>query len=236
MLGHSSLVADNQWTVAAEELWEQGFSRIGILLTAHDCKELRDLYSEPERFRSRVDMARYWFGNGEYQYFRYPLPELISLLREALCARLYALANSWMAALGIDAHFPRELKAFLEQCRSRGQTRPTPLLLRYRAGDFNCLHQDIYGEIVFPFQVVFGLSDPPLDYEGGEFLLVEQKPRAQSRGHGLHLAQGEALVISTRFRPVKSTRGYYRANVRHGVSTVTLGERFTLGIVFHDSK
>jgi uncharacterized protein len=227
---------DVHWESVTKILWEHGLSRLGVLLSKDECRDLRGLYSEPERFRSRIDMLRYRFGRGEYQYFCYPLPETVSRLRNELYAHLAHVANSWMAALRISATFPERLDGFLEQCRAHGQERPTPLLLRYRTGDFNCLHQDVYGELVFPFQVIVGLSDPAGDYSGGELLLVEQKPRAQSRGHAIRLAQGEGIVISTRFRPVKSSRGFYRAVVRHGVSTVTFGERFTLGIIFHDSK
>ena len=194
------------------------------------------MYPDPTRFRTKIDMARFRFGRGEYQYFRYPLPELISRLRKVLYANLYEIANAWMSALNIDAKFPATLDTFLEHCRKRGQVRPTPLLLRYQMGDFNCLHQDVYGEVVFPFQVIIALSEPGTEFKGGELLLVEQIPRAQSRGHVLTLARGEAVVISTRFRPIKGARGFYRATVRHGVSTVIAGERFTLGIVFHDSK
>lgn len=215
---------------------EQGFRRIGVLLSEDECTELRDLHSESERFRSHIDMARYRFGKGEYQYFRYPLPETVSRLRYQLYPHLAAIANSWLTAVEIATEFPEDLSAFLKQCRAHGQARPTPLLLRYRTGDFNCLHQDIYGELVFPFQVIVALSEPGLEYEGGELLLVEQKPRAQPQGHAIRLARGEATVISTRFRPVKGRRGFYRAIMRHGVSTVTSGERFTLGIIFHDSK
>ncbi len=236
MFAECSRVTKIQWSSVAETLWENGFSRIGNLLSESECRELRSLYVEPERFRSRIEMARFRFGRGEYQYFRYPLPETVLHLRCGLYAGLAPLANEWMAALGIESDFPPELDTFLEQCRARGQTRPTPLLLRYRTGDFNCLHQDIYGELVFPFQVVVALSDPASDYSGGELLLVEQRPRAQSRGHAIHLAEGEAVAITTRVRPVKSARGFYRATIRHGVSTVISGERFTLGIVFHDSK
>lgn len=235
MITRSSRVAEVQWSRAIEALSETGFSRLGVLLSPNECREIRDLYSEPERFRSRIDMARYRFGRGEYQYFRYPLPEIVSHLRTKLYPYLAPVANTWMAALGSANRFPDDLDAFMEQCRANGQTRPTPLLLRYGAADFNCLHQDIYGDLVFPFQVIIGLSDPA-EYVGGELLLVEQKPRSQSRGHVIVLCQGEAVVITTRFRPIKSSRGYYRAIVRHGVSTITSGERYTLGIVFHDSK
>jgi uncharacterized protein len=182
------------------------------------------------------DMARYRFGNGEYQYFKYPLPDTVAELREKLYRYLAPVATDWMEALGMRTRFTGELTGFLEECNSHTQTRPTPLLLRYQTGDFNCLHQDVYGEVVFPFQVIIGLSDPHTEYAGGELLLVEQKPRAQSRGDGIRLGHGEAVVITTRFRPVKNSRGFYRATVRHGVSTITAGERFTLGIVFHDAK
>lgn len=231
-----SRVAEFSWARVSENLWHDGFSRIGILLTESECQDLRSVYSDSGRFRARIDMARYRFGRGEYQYFRYPLPELVSQLREAVYECLYQTANAWMLALRISARFPEKFTAFLNQCRERGQIRPTPLLLRYRAGDFNCLHQDVYGDVVFPFQVIVALSAPNVDFRGGELLLVEQRPRAQSRGHALTLARGEAAVVSTRFRPVKGARAYYRATVRHGVSTVVSGERFTLGLVFHDSK
>lgn len=224
------------WEKIRQALWESGFARLGILLSQAQCRALRRLYHEPGRFRSRIDMARHRFGRGEYQYFCHPQPEIVAGLRSALYPHLRKIANPWMAALGLDTSFPPRLKTFHKQCAARGQTRPTPLLLRYRDGDFNCLHQDIYGEIVFPFQVIIALSEPGREYGGGELLLVEQKPRAQSRGHVVHLAQGESLVISTRFRPIEGARGFYRAAMRHGVSTVTSGERFTLGIIFHDAK
>jgi uncharacterized protein len=232
----TSRAREIHWDKAAEALWRVGFSRIGVLLSRSECTELRTCYTQPSHFRSRIDMARYRFGRGEYQYFRYPLPETISRRRTTLYTHLAPVANSWMTALGISTIFPEDLETFLERCRSCGQTRPTPLLLRYRAGDFNCLHQDIYGELVFPFQVIIALSDPVAEYSGGELMLVEQRPRAQSRGHVIRLCQGEGVVITTRFRPVKSARGFYRGNIRHGVSTITSGERFTLGIVFQDSK
>jgi hypothetical protein len=232
----SERVGDVSWGEATAALWDFGFSRLGTLLSPSECRTIRDLYANPERFRSRIDMARYRFGKGEYQYFRYPLPRMVAQLREALYPPLRAIANPWMAALALESGFPPRLTTFLTQCAVHGQNRPTPLLLRYTPGDFNCLHQDIYGEIVFPFQVIIALSDPATEYHGGELLLVEQKPRAQSRGHSLALPQGEAMVIRTRFRPVKGSRGYYRAAMRHGVSTVTSGERFTLGIIFHDAK
>jgi len=198
--------------------------------------ELRGLYDDASLFRSRIDMARYRFGRGEYQYFADPLPEPVRSLRERLYAQLAPVATQWMAALSLETTYPPEFATFLETCHQAGQLRPTPLMLRYREGDFNCLHQDLYGKVVFPFQLVVGLSAPGEEYQGGELLLVEQQPRAQSIGQVVPLAQGEGVVITTRWRPAKGTRGYYRTNFRHGVSPVTQGERFTLGIIFHDAE
>jgi hypothetical protein len=217
------------------KLWAKGYARLGRLLTRASCESLRSLYEEEKIFRSRIDMARYRFGRGEYKYFDYPLPPLVDNLRRELYAQLAPVAVEWMAALRLPREYPPELECFLEQCHAGGQTRPTPLLLRYRAGDFNCLHQDLYGDLFFPFQVVTCLSRPDAEFNGGELLLVEQQPRAQSVGHAIRLDQGEAVVITTRYRPVKGTRGYYRTNFRHGVSEVTFGERFTLGLIFHDA-
>jgi hypothetical protein len=181
-------------------------------------------------------MARYRFGRGEYQYFSYPLPARIDELRCELYGQLVSTAKEWTAALSREQEYPDELSCFLEQCKNAGQSRPTPLLLRYQAGVFNCLHQDLYGEIFFPFQVIVCLSKPDEEFTGGELLLVEQQPRAQSVGHSIRLEQGEAVVITTRYRPVKGTRGYYRTNFRHGVSPLLSGERYTLGIIFHDAN
>ena len=216
-------------------LWDTGYARMGTLLNEQQCEQLRGLYEQPELFRSTVDMARYRFGRGEYKYLAYPLPDLVTRLREALYSRLVDTANEWMTALGLPAGFPPDLGAFLARCHAQGQNRPTPLILHYRSGDFNCLHQDLYGDIVFPFQVVFCLSKPDREFTGGELLLVEQQPRAQSIGHAIRLEQGEAVVITTRYRPVKGSRGYYRTNLRHGVSPILTGERFTMGIIFHDA-
>jgi hypothetical protein len=218
-----------------EALWTDGYARLGMLLSATECRDLRALYADDARFRKHIDMARYRFGEGDYRYFAYPLPETIARLRKALYAELAPIADEWMKALGLEHKFPPALEEFLALCEQHGQTRPTPLLLHYRKGGYNCLHQDLYGEIVFPFQIVIGLSDPQTDYDGGELLLVEQRPRAQSIGHALRLEQGEAVVITTRYRPVKGTRGFYRANLRHGVSRIAKGERYTLGIIFHDA-
>jgi hypothetical protein len=180
-------------------------------------------------------MARYRFGRGEYQYFTNPLPDLVEKLRRELYGPLAKTAAEWMQAMNLPQDYPGDLPGFLERCHEAGQQRPTPLLLRYGSGGFNCLHQDLYGEIFFPFQVVIGLSQPDQEFTGGELLLVEQQPRAQSIGHAIRLEQGEAVVITTRYRPAKGSRGYYRTNFRHGVSPLLSGERYTLGIIFHDA-
>ncbi len=220
---------------ALEGLWNRGYGRLGAILNQRECEGVRSLYTQPELFRSRIDMARYRFGRGEYQYFNYPLPAIVEELRRQLYGELVGTAREWTSALSRQQEYPDDLACFLEQSKSAGQNRPTPLLLHYRAGDFNCLHQDLYGEIFFPFQVVVCLSQPNHEFEGGELILVEQQPRAQSVGHSIRLEQGEAVVITTRYRPVKGTRGYYRTNFRHGVSPLLTGERYTLGIIFHDA-
>jgi uncharacterized protein len=220
-----------------DSLWKNGFARVPGLLTGGDCRELRELYDDSSRFRSRIDMKRYRFGQGEYQYFAHPLPDRVAQLREAWYARLSPIATAWTAALGSEQSFQQSHNEFVAQCHAAGQLRPTPLLLRYREGDYNCLHQDLYGAIYFPFQIVVCLSEPGVEFTGGELLLTEQHPRAQSSGRVVPMhAQGDAAIITTRYRPVRGSRGYYRANVRHGVSTVTSGERFTMGIVFHDAE
>jgi hypothetical protein len=221
---------------ASDALWSQGFARLGIVLDRPACEELRATYEDNLRFRSRIDMARYRFGQGEYKYFSYPLPTAVADLRERFYAQLAPLARAWMAALKIPCDYPPALPRFTKLCHAAGQTRPTPLLLRYRAGDYNCLHQDLYGAVVFPFQVIVALSEPDREYSGGELLLVEQRPRAQSMGRALSLAQGEAIVVTTRYRPAQGTRGVYRSTFRHGVSPVLRGERFALGLVFHDAE
>jgi uncharacterized protein len=218
-----------------ESLWTHGYARLGQLLNQQECEETRALYAQPELFRGRIDMARFRFGRGEYQYFHYPLPPRIAELRHELYGRLANTAIEWMTALSLPKQYPADLESFLEECHAAGQARPTPLLLKYGAGDFNCLHQDLYGDVFFPFQVVIGLSKPDEEFTGGELLLVEQQPRAQSVGHVIRLRQGEAVVITTRYRPVKGTRGFYRTNFRHGVSALQSGERYTLGIIFHDA-
>jgi hypothetical protein len=223
------------WRDVRENIWAAGFARLGSVLDENECGELRSLYARTELFRSRIEMERFRFGKGEYQYFAYPLPAIVAELREALYAPLAPVANEWMQALGLNGEFPSELEDFLKKCHARGQKRPTPLVLRYRAGDYNCLHQDVYGEVVFPFQVIIALSRPGEEFTGGELLLVEQRPRAQSAGHVVRLGQGEAVVITTRYRPAKGACGFYRTNFRHGVSEILSGERYTLGVIFHDA-
>ena len=223
------------WCEIQTSLWSTGYGRLGPLLTQAECEQLRSLYAKPELFRSRIDMTRYRFGKGEYQYFNYPLPDLVADLRTNLYRHVATIANEWMAALSLPGDFPAELGNFLDRCHAHDQSRPTPLLLHYVAGDFNCLHQDVYGDVVFPFQVIFCLSKPAEEFSGGELLLVEQQPRAQSIGHAIALKQGEAVVITTRYRPVKGSRGYYRTNFRHGVSPILSGERYMLGVIFHDA-
>lgn len=203
---------------------------MGTLLRPGACDGLRAMFAEDERFRTRIDMERFRFGKGEYKYFAYPLPAEVQALRERLYAELAPIASQWGAA------FPATLHEFLRQCHDAGQTRPTPLVLHYEAGGYNCLHQDLYGDVVFPIQVVIGLSRPGVDYEGGELLLVEQRPRAQSVGQVVPLAQGEGVAITTRYRHVRGARGFHRTNMRHGVSPVRRGERYTLGLIFHDAK
>jgi len=218
-----------------DSLWKQGYQRLGLLLTKDECEAVRALYADTAPFRSRIDMARFQFGRGEYQYFAYPLPAMVERLRQELYPKLAPHANRWMQALSLPADFPSGLSTFLDRCHAQGQTRPTPLLLRYRAGDYNCLHQDLYGDLVFPFQVIVGLSRPGEEYTGGELLLTEQRPRAQSMGHAIRIEQGEGVAITTRYRPVEGTRGVYRTTMRHGVSPILSGERYSLGLIFHDA-
>jgi hypothetical protein len=223
------------WVRVAEDLDARGNAVIEGLITAAECDVLAALYPHDERFRSRVVMARHGFGRGEYKYFGYPLPPLVERLRTALYPHLAPIANRWQAAMGIDARFPDEHAAYRARCHAAGQRRPTPLLLRYDAGDYNCLHQDLYGEHVFPLQLTCLLSAPGRDFGGGEFVLVEQRPRMQSRPEVVPLGKGDAVVFAVRERPVRGTRGAYRVNLRHGVSRVRSGRRCTLGVIFHDA-
>jgi hypothetical protein len=232
----SERVARFDWPSLATDLDAQGYAVMHALLAPQACRVLAATYGVDEVFRSRVVMARHGFGSGEYKYFAYPLPHLVATLRHALYPPLARVANCWNAALGIDMRYPDAHAAFLARCHDAGQTRPTPLLLHYGAGDYNCLHQDLYGEQVFPLQVAILLSVPGHDFTGGEFVLTEQRPRRQSRAEVVPLGQGDAVVFPVHHRPVQGTRGIYRVTMRHGVSRVRSGQRHTLGIIFHDAQ
>ena len=228
-------IATLDWGRIAADLDTHGCATTGQLLIAEECAALAQSYAEEKLFRSRIVMSRHGFGRGEYKYFAYPLPDIVAELRGALYPPLADIANRWNGAMGLDVAFPREHAGFLKRCHDAGQTKPTPLLLQYGAGDFNCLHQDIYGENVFPLQVVFLLSQPGTDFTGGEFVLTEQRPRMQSRAEVVPLRQGEGAIFPVRHRPVQGARGIYRVNMRHGVSRLRSGHRHTLGIIFHDA-
>jgi hypothetical protein len=230
------LVDDLDWAALATEINQFGAALTGPLLSPAECKEVAELYGRDELFRSTIDMERYRFGSGEYRYFDRPLPDLIEKLREAFYPHLLPIARDWAEKLGWPAPWPDTLEAWLRICHEAGQTKPTPLLLRYVAGGWNALHRDLYGDLVFPLQVVVGLDRPGTDYTGGEFLLLEQRPRAQSKGTSFLIEQGHALIFTTRDRPVVSKRGWSAAPVRHGVSVVRSGLRHTLGIIFHDAQ
>jgi uncharacterized protein len=223
------------WACISQDLDTRGCATISGLLTAAESESVATLYAVDEMFRSRVVMARHGFGRGEYKYFAYPLPGIVGGLREALYPRLAPIANRWNAAMGIDARFPDEHAKFIERCHAAGQLRPTPLLLQYGVDDYNCLHQDLYGEHVFPLQVAVLLSEPERDFTGGEFVITEQRPRMQSRPEVVPLRQGDAVVFAVHHRPVHGVRGVYRVNLRHGVSRLRSGHRHTLGIIFHDA-
>jgi uncharacterized protein len=229
-------VAAVDWPQAVGDLDTQGCAVLKGLLTEEECRALAALYPEDKNFRSRIVMGRHGFGRGEYKYFAYPLPQPIAELRPALYARLQPIANSWNEAMGIDIRYPQSHEAFLARCHKAGQLRPTPLLLQYDKGDYNCLHQDLYGEHVFPLQVAILLSEPGLDFEGGEFVLTEQRPRMQSRAEVVPLHQGDGVAFAVHVRPVQGTRGPYRVNMRHGVSRIRSGHRHTVGVIFHDAK
>jgi hypothetical protein len=224
------------WAEIAGRLDAQGYAVLERLLTADECRRIAALYDDDARFRSRVVMARHGYGRGEYKYFAYPLPAPIAELRTGLYPRLAPIADRWNEALGIDVRYPATHAEFLARCHAAGQTRPTPLLLRYGADDFNALHQDLYGEHVFPFQVAFLLSEPGRDFTGGEFVLAEQRPRQQSRAEVVPLRQGDGVIFAVRHRPVRGARGAYRVTLRHGVSRVRSGRRHTLGVIFHDAE
>jgi uncharacterized protein len=229
------LPIDAEWPAVVAALDECGHVVLPAVLDGAECRDLAALYADQAAFRSRVVMARHNFGRGEYQYLRYPLPPLVADLRAALYPRLAPLANGWHERLRLDPRFPPRLDDYLVTCHAAGQRRPTPLILKYELGDYNCLHQDLYGEHVFPLQATVLLSAPGQEFAGGEFLLVESRPRQQSRGEVVPLKQGDAVVFAVNDRPVQGARGFYRARMRHGVSRLRAGRRFTLGVIFHDA-
>jgi hypothetical protein len=228
-------VAQLDWERIERELDARGYALTGKILRLRECDGLIALYPERERFRSRIVMERLRYGVGEYKYFARPMPEIVEQLRTELYARLVATANRWAEQLRSRDSYPDSLSRFLKICAAHGQSRPTPLILRYDAGGYNCLHQDLYGEIAFPLQVTCALSRRGRDFEGGELLLVEQRPRAQSRGEAIALDEGEGIIFANRYRPVAGARGFHRVNMRHGVSTITTGERYAMGVIFHDA-
>ncbi len=229
-------VAAIDWLKATGDLDAEGCAVLKGLLSAEECRALAALYPDDTHFRSRIVMSRHGFGRGEYKYFCYPLPDLIGQLRLALYAKLAGVANRWNETMGIEIRYPDDHEAFLRRCHAAGQTRPTPLLLQYGPADYNCLHQDLYGEHVFPLQVAILLSEPGRDFTGGEFVLTEQRPRMQSRAEVVPLRQGDGVAFAVHVRPVQGTRGFYRVNMRHGVSRIRSGHRHTLGVIFHDAK
>ena len=235
-LSVAARVAAQDWPAIGETLDSEAYGVMPSLLSPDECRALSALYPVDSRFRSRVVMARHNFGQGEYKYFAYPLPRLVAGLRAALYRPLAEIANQWNGALGVDLRFPGDHKDYLERCHDAGQTKPTPLMLDYGAGDYNCLHQDLYGEHIFPLQAAFLLSAPGDDFTGGEFVLTEQRPRMQSRVEVVRLRQGDGVVFPVHNRPVQGKRGAYRVTVRHGVSRLHTGRRQTLGIIFHDAK
>jgi uncharacterized protein len=229
-------VASLAWDRIAEDLDRYGCALTGPVLGTAERTSLAALYARDENFRSRVVMRRHGFGSGEYKYFSYPLPGLIGALRAAFYPCLAPIANRWNEKMGLQPRYPADHEAFLRKCHAVGQSRPTPLLLKYVTGDFNCLHQDLYGELAFPLQATFLLSCPGRDFTGGEFLLTEQRPRMQSRAEVVSLSEGEGVIFAVHQRPVEGARGHYRVNLRHGVSRLRSGERYTLGVIFHDAK
>jgi len=228
-------VSGADWDAVAAEVDDLGCALLPQLLTPAECARIAGMYDDVQRFRATIDMARHRFGEGQYRYFDRPFPEAVESLRQALYPRLLPIARDWYAKLGREAEWPDALDEWLDRCHQAGQVRPTPILLRYGAGDWNALHRDLYGDKVFPLQVVVNLNDPGADHTGGEFLLVEQRPRMQSRGEVVPLQQGDAVLFAVNQRPAKGTRGWHRTAMRHGVSSLKSGERFTLGIIFHDA-
>jgi len=231
-----SRVASLDWGRIGDQLDGDGYAVTGPLLTAEECRRLIEAYEDQDLYRKRVVMARHSYGRGEYKYFQYPLPELVAELREDVYTRLAPIANRWTHALGRDVRYPDKLSAFLKRCHQAGQKRPTPLILQYESGDYNCLHQDLYGDLHFPLQLAVLLNRPGKDFRGGEFVLTEQRPRMQSRARVVPLAEGEGVIFAVNERPIAGKRGFYRVKQRHGVSDVRSGHRHTLGIIFHDAK
>ena len=228
-------VASHDWETARTELDEAGWSMLKGALTPVEADSIAALYPHPKGFRSTVVMARHGFGRGEYKYFSYPLPPIVSELRTSLYPHLAPIANTWHERMGIDVRFPGDHDAFISRCHDAGQRRPTPLLLQYGDGDYNALHQDLYGEHVFPLQVAILLSEPEADFTGGEFVLTEQRPRMQTRAEVVPLRKGDAVIFAVHHRPQKGAKGFYRVNMRHGVSRIRSGHRHTLGVIFHDA-
>ena len=223
------------WARVSDDLDARGWAVVRRVLEGHTCADLSRLYADDTRFRSRVVMARHGFGRGEYRYFAYPLPEIVGALRTTIYPHLVPIANRWSTNMSLPTVYPAEHTSFVERCHAAGQTRPTPLLLQYGEGDYNCLHQDLYGEHVFPLQVALLLSEPERDFTGGEFVMTEQRPRQQSRPMVIALTRGDAVVFAVDQRPLVGTRGFYRVRMRHGVSRITSGRRHTLGVIFHDA-
>ena len=235
IMSHMKDLINMNWTSVVDSLNANGYAIIPNVLSPQECGHLSGLYEDDYLYRSTINMQRYRFGQGEYKYFNYPLPPTIQSLRELLYSPLAIVANDWMQKLGTQLEFPSSHTELIKRCRQKQQNRPTPLILRYESGGFNTLHQDLYGKIYFPFQVVFVLSHEGRDHEGGELVLTEQVPRAQSKVQVLHPGQGDAIVFTTNFRPILGTKGYYRAKMKHGVSEIKKGTRYSLGIIFHDA-
>jgi hypothetical protein len=235
-VGIAQRLEEFDWASIQQSLRDYGYALTPALLNERECSDFVETYPSDKAFRSHIIMSRYRFGRGDYKYFDYPLPPIVQELRQKSYPYLVPVANQWNENLGAAETFPPSHAAFLARCKKNEQTRATPLLLHYEAGDFNCLHQDLYGAVTFPLQLTCFLSRPGVDYEGGEFVLLEQQPRAQSRAEVITAGQGQILIFATRYRPVKGSRGYYRTNLRHGVSRVKRGVRFTLGVIYHDAE
>ncbi len=235
MTSTDNKLAGYDWAAVAEQMNGYGCAVLPRVLSVGECADLVALYPDDRHFRSHIHMARHGFGKGEYRYFSYPLPSLVAGLRAALYPHLTEIANHWNEQLGVATRYPAAHQDYLDQCHAAGQTRPTPLMLQYVAGDFNCLHQDLYGDLAFPIQVAFLLSEPGQDFTGGEFVLTEQRPRMQSRVEVVPLRQGDAVIFAVHNRPVRGAKGSYRVNMRHGVSRIRSGQRHTMGIIFHDA-